>query len=72
MEFRAPIGKMSRHHEAIATVVAFAAADHDSAVDAERLQNLSSATPRVFHEHRPGNAKMFDGVFVKRADLFAR
>jgi hypothetical protein len=68
----AGIVEMSRHDEAIAAVVALAAAEDNQAVDAERAQQFRHAAAGVLHQDDAGDAEFLDGAAIQLARLFSR
>ena len=55
--------------EAVAAIVAFAAADHHRAATPQANQHFGGAAPRVLHQHHTGNAQFFDGPPVELANF---
>src|SRR5262249_53806166 len=67
----AAIVEMPRHHEAVAAVVALAAADGDRTVDTERPQEFGRPPTGVSHEHERRHAILVDGAAIEITDLCA-
>ena len=61
--------EMPRDDQAIAAVVAFAAADDDFAFDPQLQHEFSGPAPGVLHEHGAWDAVLFDGLAVQFAEL---
>src|SRR5215831_8502064 len=60
---------MAGDHEAVAAVVAFAAADRDGAGDAQGQEQVRRVAAGVFHEDDAGDAEFLDGSAVDVANL---
>ncbi len=64
--------EMASDDEAVAAVVALAAADDDRAVNAERTQQFRHAAAGVLHQHDAGDAELLDGTAIEITRLLSR
>src|SRR5438094_298992 len=63
--------EMTSDHEAIAAVVALAAAEDDPAVNAQRQEQFGAAAASVLHEDHAGDAEFRDRPTIQFAHLLS-
>ena len=63
--------QVSGQDEAVARIVALAAADYDWSGNAQAAQHIGHPPSGVFHEHQPGHAVLLDGPAIDLTRLLA-